>query len=591
MANKDNNMSDVASNGTGRIIPFDLSSFLAAYGSFLVLAGLNILIYARILAFSLTGLDDTTLIAGGGAYALSYKSMLRLFSTVLAPECFQYFYRPLLMISFIVDAHLHPYIPFIFHATNIVIHVAASSLLFVFLRKLDYRPATSLFFAALFAAHPVLTPAVAWIPGRNDSLLGLFVLASFVAYINYLQSRNVRHYALHMFAFAGALFVKESGIAMLALLPVYPRLVQRRQSAARRDYACYAGWMLIVAGWASLKMYAAGAKTPVMPAVFVSLLAALPSLPQYLGKAIFPLQLSNLATQKDTPWFYGIAACLLVALGLIFSKGRRNGRVIFGTMWFVLFLAPTLMFQNDFKLEHRLYVPIVGLFLVLSETGIPSVISVRWQKALQILAIAVFGVLAFNYADVFSGPLVFWTNAARTSPRNPWVHSGLGRTYAEMRLGAPALREFERAYELEPKHTPNSSIFAFDLGSIYMDAGKLPEAENVFKNAIAAGSGNFSKIYFLYGSLCRRQNRLPEAEQFYKQALRINPRYIDYYKGLIELYEVQGREKKSAVYRGMIQRLAKDDGASLMYIDAASARWLSGIMNNETRNACRRGAD
>jgi len=566
------------------IIAFDLSLFLAAYGPFLLLVGLNIFVYVKILAFGLTGLDDTTLIASGSAYALSYTSMLRVFSTMLAPDCFQFFYRPLLMISFIVDAHLHPYIPFIFHATNIVIHAAASCLLFVFLRKIDYRPATSLFFAALFAVHPVLTPAVAWIPGRNDSLLGLFVLASFIFYFNYLQSRNIRHYVLHMLAFAGALFVKETGIAMLALLLISPYLVRRQQGAARHNYYCFIGWILIVAGWVSLKMYAAG-KTPVTPAAFVSLLASLPSLLQYLGKAIFPLQLSNLATQKDTTYLYGIIAGVLVALGLIFSKDRRNGHVIFGTLWFVLFLAPTLMFRNDFKLEHRLYVPIVGLFLVLSETGIPFVVSVRWQKGLQILAIAVFGVLAFNYADVFSGPLAFWTNAARISPRNPWVHSGLGMIYANMRLGSHALQELERAYELEPKHTPNSSIFAFDLGSIYMDAGKLPEAENVFKNAIEGGSSNFSKIYFLYGSLCRRQNRLPEAEQFYKHALRINPHYIDYYKGLVEVIESQGHNKESALYRGMIQRLAKDDGASLMYLDAASARWLSGIMNNKTRDA------
>ena len=48
----------------------------------------------------------------------------------------------------------------------------------------------SFLFAIIFTVHPISTYAVACIPGRNDSMLTCFVLASFIFFLNYLKTQT-----------------------------------------------------------------------------------------------------------------------------------------------------------------------------------------------------------------------------------------------------------------------------------------------------------------------------------------------------------------------------------------------------------------
>jgi protein O-mannosyl-transferase len=98
----------------------------------------------------------------------------------------QAYYRPMMTISLILDAQIGGASPFIYHFTDIVIHLLASCLLFLFFKKLNYRKDLSFFFALIFAIHPVLSQAVGWIPGRNDTLLTVFILLAFIAFIDSL---------------------------------------------------------------------------------------------------------------------------------------------------------------------------------------------------------------------------------------------------------------------------------------------------------------------------------------------------------------------------------------------------------------------
>ena len=78
--------------------------------------------------------------------------------------------------------------------------------------------------AALFAVHPLNTQAVAWIAGRNELLLGVFVLVAFLSYVECGRTSRPAWLALHGVATALALFSKETaaivpfGIGLHALL-------------------------------------------------------------------------------------------------------------------------------------------------------------------------------------------------------------------------------------------------------------------------------------------------------------------------------------------------------------------------------------
>ena len=73
---------------------------------------------------------------------------------------------------------------------------------------------------------------------------------------------------------------------------------------------------------------------------------------------------------RDVTYLSGLVACLFLAAGLLASQEKRWNYVLFGFGWFLLFLVPSLIRPyphvcSDF-IEHRLYLPMIGLIPVSS---------------------------------------------------------------------------------------------------------------------------------------------------------------------------------------------------------------------------------
>ena len=109
------------------------------------------------------------------------------------------FYRPVLNSSFIMDARMATpdtvdfkkmpvqqyQKPFeelvdisVYHVTNLIIHIIGSILVLITLIKLRIPYLLSFILALLFTVHPILTPAVSWISGRNDAMITVMILFS-----------------------------------------------------------------------------------------------------------------------------------------------------------------------------------------------------------------------------------------------------------------------------------------------------------------------------------------------------------------------------------------------------------------------------
>ena len=161
--------------------------FLKSWRPYLWIVLAGFLLYFKTLFYDLTYLDDNV-------WVLDYQWFLKNFSNSLQvfrrPDIVSgLFYRPLLNLSFIISAQMSGSSPFAYHLTNILTHLLAASLFFSLLNKLNYSRELSFLFSLIFTVHPVLTQAVVWIPGRTDSLLGVFVLTSFIFFLNFLKTK------------------------------------------------------------------------------------------------------------------------------------------------------------------------------------------------------------------------------------------------------------------------------------------------------------------------------------------------------------------------------------------------------------------
>ena len=79
---------------------------------------------------------------------------------LIGPEARGHFYRPMLLVSYIVDTLVGGGRPAVYHATNVLLHLAATAALFALLRTLGARRALASLLSLTFCVHPALVPAV-----------------------------------------------------------------------------------------------------------------------------------------------------------------------------------------------------------------------------------------------------------------------------------------------------------------------------------------------------------------------------------------------------------------------------------------------
>ena len=512
-----------------------------------------VLVYCRTVSFDFTGLDDKNLIVDNHKLISNLTNIPQAFMSRVFPKLHMPYYRPLLTVTFMLDYKMGGISPCAYHITNFLIHAGVCCMLFRLLARLGFNRLPALFFSLCFAVHPALVQAVAWIPGRNDSLLALFVLASFMSFLEYLDKRRRSNLVLHFVFFTLGLLTKETAVMIMAVCLLYVRLIDRKSLSGRelRLFAC--GWVVTTGCWYVMREAALkGSFDTTFDSLVGALWVSLPAFVQYIGKIIMPFNLSVFPTIQDTTFLYGIAAILLLSFALHYSKGRRWPFVIFGLSWFFLFLAPSFLrpsekFVHDFQ-EHRMYVPIIGFIIMLNEIDIVKKMSFNKKtRAVCVVILVVLAAANVRHANNFRDRLSYWVNAVETSPRSWLTHTGIASIYFEEGSLDKAEQEYVKAIKLERLASPAYA----GLGHVYM-AKNMPEmAQTQFRKAVAAYPGNYLACVSL-GTLYYRQAKPGAAVEMWVNALKYDPANKDALRNMAILCAEQ---KDYAAARFYVERM------------------------------------
>ncbi len=161
------------------------------------------------------------------------------------------FFRPLFILSYLIDIKLWGANPVGFHLCNLAFHslnsffVFALSLRMVKNLKLSSgtKKGISLAAGALFLLHPSHTEAVSWISGRVDVLATFFCLAALLSYLGYARSKRASQLACSLLFFILALLAKESAICLpfLVVIMGLSQFEARKDSKNRRRFVSIIG--------------------------------------------------------------------------------------------------------------------------------------------------------------------------------------------------------------------------------------------------------------------------------------------------------------------------------------------------------------
>lgn len=499
-------------------------------------------IYGRTLGFGFIGFDDVTLIGADFEFLSDWSNIPKAFRRDVfdaggRSEGIAY-YRPLLTLSFMVDAHLGGSRPAVYHLTNLILHAAACCLLHVFLIKMELPWRAAAFFSLIYTAHPVLVQAAAFITARNTSLLTMFALASMIFLIRFRADGKPWSCGLHLFLFACALFTKESGIGLPLVAACMWIFLYGEGVASPRFIALSGGWVAIIAGWLALRGTALTGSAP------PELMNMIPNsvVPfQLIGKLMFPFNLSVFPDVADTGLAWAGAGLTATAWILAVSRSVRWGRAAFGAAWFFVFIVPSLIVSGLQGLEFRVYLPGIGFLLILSEADIFKETGARRLPALPAAwaILPLLAVLSFRRGAIFRDARSLWTGVVADSPRAELGYAMLGKYFMEK-------SEFEAAASVYGRgiaRVPRPRNLHNYLGIAYSSQGRLAEAEAQFKEAIRMDP-EFVLGIFNLGSIRFRQNRFAEAEVLWRRALELYPEHAAAAHFLAELEKSKGERPR-----------------------------------------------
>jgi hypothetical protein len=147
---------------------------------YFIIICIGIILFGKSIFYEYTHMDDAILLVMNQAFIGDIANMPKLFTTdvFITATNSQIFYRPLLNLLFMLEAQVAKDNPLLYHITNILLHIGCSILVYTLFQKMQFSKMLSALSALIFCVHPLQTSAVVWIPGRNDTLLTLFILSS-----------------------------------------------------------------------------------------------------------------------------------------------------------------------------------------------------------------------------------------------------------------------------------------------------------------------------------------------------------------------------------------------------------------------------
>lgn len=531
----------------------------------LVLAGALCVIgaglYARTVRFEFVRADDTSLIAGNIGFLQDLSHAPRLFARSYfevagEPPGRKTYYRPLVVLSYMLDAQVAGPDPWMYHVTNVGLHLAATLMLFAVVRRLGVPQIAAFWGALLFAVHPLNVQAVAWVPGRNDLLMTLFLLVSLLAYARHIERPTPAWLGWHLVAFALALFTKEPAILLIPLLWAYercwlgrPATLLGRPRVAVLEAAVVLVWVIF-----RQRALAGGLEGPLGSREWLTVVAANgPALLLYAGKSLLPFNLTTTPGLDAAGFALGV-----IALGglVLLLRPLPRARQAFVALWFGLFLAPGLAVVALPAYEHRAYFPLAGLVLGCAAAGwFPTAWSgqrPRWVGAS--LATLVLATITFARLDAFRDPVAFWTDATRSASHGPIAHVNLGLLFEERGDLARAEAHYREALALD-ETTPMANN---NLGVLLMKQGRAAEAATLFVRELTFNPAN-AQAHFNLGLYYEAAGRPHEAAVAWQRALELDPTLLPAYERLAAYYERQGQAAEAARYRAQAAALGSQE--------------------------------
>ena len=231
----------------------------------------------------------------------------------------------------------------------------------------------------------------------------------------------------------------------------------------------------------------------------------------------------------------GLAGLLALTAAAIYYQ-KKFPLASYGWLVFLLLLAPTSSFVPiaDPMAERRLYLPILGLLLVVAE------FLSRWKVKRGSLVATLAGILVlagfltYSRNGVWTSDTALWEDSVSKSPMKSRPQFQLAFAYYAQGRCSEALPHYEAA----GIHGQKDYRLMIDWALVYDCLGHPDEALAKLRQAMALN--RTAQVYSLIGMVDLKNGKYAEARQALDTSLQIDPNFVMTYTYLAALDDRQG---------------------------------------------------
>ncbi len=456
------------------------------------------------------------------------------------------FWRPIQTLTYFIEWQGFKANPLVFHITNCLLQGINAFLLFLIICKLFSSRTLALGVSLVFLIHPLNTESVCYISGRADLLVGLFLFLSFYTYLLYLEKEKRLFFYISIVFFFLGLLSKELALVYPFWILIF--LIFRRKFS-RRFLWDFTLLMLVLVLWLILRDFAGVAKIDFSQHYQAySLLQRVYIFPQVMAQYLRIIFLPwGLHMARNVVVFerLNFLVCIHWSIFLLILSGllrliRKDRISVFGFLWFWVFLFLELPFfpLNAFVAEHFLYLAQIGLYLILVR------IFLRWgspfKKILGVIIVILLIVFSWKASWVWRTNESLYKNVIKHSPRAYTAHNNLGNLYLDQRRLPQAYLHLKRALEIEPSFLETQ----LNLARYYYFKKDIRRAKGLCRGVLKKDPQNFRAWDFL-GVFYLKEGNLKEAQRCLLTAISINPQCASLWYDLYQFYQEAHNLKKA----------------------------------------------
>ena len=481
-------------------------------------------------------------------------------------------YRPVATLSYYLIYAVGELNATWYHLFSVLLHAFNVMLAYILAYIMIKNRYSALIAGLLFACHPALTEAVDAISYNEDLLTAAFFFLSVICYagINTAAVKSgVTPYVLSLFCFLLALLSKEMAITLPAVLFLYDLAIRDAGSRSislrsigriiKGRIYFYSGYLAVSLFYLYLRFVAFYNPGESIKPFYGSLIERIVYLPAHLFNfiklAVFPAELNAdyVFAYPDGFFEFNNLIGLVVVLGLSLASlvsYKKSKPIFLGIWWFLITLSPVYNLIPLFNplADRYLYIPILG-FCMAAAVVLNGVVKSKLNRpglykiVTAILVICIVGLYSTGTIarnrDWKDG-LTLWSKTVKSSPGSSVARGSLGHAYQQLGRLEEAIEQYKRAVAINP----DDFKAHYNLGVVYDEQGLSEKAIQSYQRAIQANPA-YPNVRFNLGIIYQKRGEIDRAIVHFRKVTELDPADIEARNNLGVAYAMQGELEKA----------------------------------------------